>query len=295
MAKPYYFQTEDEKRMAAIRANPSGRPMLPSNYDATEVERWGKNEFGQSKIPMERYMENSRKMRPVEEVPTAGDKPASKKYQPAPGDFAYAYRDTSTPFPNAYPGLSLAQAENETIARGEDFKAYKDMGYKPESALPRWGMGTPIAQRGVKEVQKPPNPYGPGTAPTPQDIAEMEKAGTADTLKKAGTADTLDAWQSGLLAPIIDKTEPWGTALNDRPEGGRSYENFRPGGGRSFENLSRPMGMGALSQRPTSTAPGASERVAARRAIIMDPKSTEVARRFAKRIGGASNNDSWAP
>ena len=95
---------------------------------------------------------------------------------------------------------------------------------------------------------------------------------------------TLNAWQSGSLAPLIDKTDPYGTALNDRP-----------GGRRSFENLSRPMGMGALSQRPTSTASGASERVAARRAIRMNPKSTEVARRFAKGIGGARNNDSWAP
>jgi hypothetical protein len=101
---------------------------------------------------------------------------------------------------------------------------------------------------------------------------------------QSGMSSGKNAWQRNELKPLINKTDPYGTALNDRP-----------GGGRSFENLSRPMGMGALSQRPTSTAPGASERVAARRAIRMNPKSTEVARRFARGIGGARNNDSWAP
>jgi hypothetical protein len=86
------------------------------------------------------------------------------------------------------------------------------------------------------------------------------------------------------LQPLIAKTDPYGTMLNDRPGGGRTYQNF-----------SRPMGSGTLSQRPTPKAPGASERVAARRAIRMNPKSTEVAQRFARGIGGARNNDSWAP
>lgn len=126
------------------------------------------------------------------------------------------------------------------------------------------------------------------TAPTPQDIAEMEKAGTADMSPRFSPIEmrgsTLNAWQSGALAPQIAKTDPYGTALNDRPGGGRTYESF-----------SRPMGSGTLSQGPTSTAPGASERVAARRAIRMNPKSTEVAQRFARGIGGARNNDSWAP
>ena len=89
---------------------------------------------------------------------------------------------------------------------------------------------------------------------------------------------TLNAWQSGSLAPLIDKTDPYGTDLNDRP-----------GRGRSFENLSRPMGMGTLSQKPTSTASGASERVAYRRSIRMDPKSSEEDRRYARGIGGARN------
>ena len=149
-----------------------------------------------------------------------------------------------------------------------------------EDVAKTYGPGTPGAAR-VGDYSAP-------TAPTSQDIAEMEKAGTADMSPRFSPIEmrksTLNAWQSGSLAPLIDKTEPYGTDLNDRP-----------GGGRSFENLSRPMGMGTLSQRPTSTAPGASERVAARRAIRMNPKSTEVARRFARGIGGARNNDSWAP
>jgi len=93
--------------------------------------------------------------------------------------------------------------------------------------------------------------------------------------------------QRPALPPLIAKTDPFGTMLNDRPGGGRTYESpfLKP----------RPMGSGTLSQRPTSTAPGASERVAARRAIRMNPKSTEVAQRFARGIGGARNNDSWAP
>ena len=171
--------------------------------------------------------------------------------------------------------------------------------------------GTPMQQRFAsiykwqKDSQLPVDPislanyvkdeYGPGTpgaadvgdysaptAPTSQDIAEMEKAGTADMSPRFSPIEmrksTLNAWQSGSLAPLIDKTDPYGTALNDRP-----------GGRRSFENLSRPMGMGTLSQKPTSTAPGASERVAERRAIRMNPKSSEADRRWAKGIGGARN------
>ena len=84
--------------------------------------------------------------------------------------------------------------------------------------------------------------------------------------------------QRPALPPLIAKTDPYGTMLNDRPGGGRTYESF-----------SKPMGSGTLSQRPTSTASGASERVAYRRAIRMDPKSTEEDRRYARGIGGARN------
>ena len=143
-----------------------------------------------------------------------------------------------------------------------------------EDVAKKYGPNTPGAAR-VGDYSAP-------TAPTSQDIAEMEKAGTADMSPRFSPIEmrksTLNAWQSGSLAPLIDKTEPYGTALNDRP-----------GRGRSFENLSRPMGMGTLSQRPTSTASGASERVAARRAIRMNPKSSEANLRWAKGIGGARN------
>ena len=93
---------------------------------------------------------------------------------------------------------------------------------------------------------------------------------------------TLNAWQSGALESPVARKDPYATMLNDRPGGGRTYESpfLQP----------RPMGSGTLSQRPTSTASGASERVAYRRAIRMDPKSTEEDRRFARGIGGARNS-----
>jgi len=209
---------------------------------------------------------------------------APKKYQPAPGDFAYAYNDTSQPFKYSEPGKSVTRLENENAAITGVQDGFRSIGYKPENALPRWGIGTPIAQRGVGKVyDQPPSPYGPPTAPTPQDIAEMEKAGTADISPRFSPIEmrgsTLNAWQSGSLESPIAKTARWGTMLNDRPGGGRTYESF-----------SKPMGSGTLSQRPTPTAPGASERVAYRRAIRMDPKSTEEDRRFARGIGGARNS-----
>ena len=246
MAKPYYFQTEDEKQMAASRLNASGRPvqmvrpMRPASSDSRE--KWRENAGGKM-IGMDQYLENNRKMYTLENVPTVARTPSPKEQ--------ITSKDSQMAILKKYGG-------NQPI------------------------QGSAPTPQDIAEMEKAGDLYSSPTAPTSQDIAEMEKAGTADMSPRFSPIEmrksTLNAWQSGSLAPLIDKTDPYGTALNDRP-----------GGRRSFENLSRPMGMGMLPQRPTSTAPGASERVAERRAIRMNPKSSEADRRWAKGIGGARN------
>ena len=337
MAAPRYFQTEDEKRLAQSRLTIGGRPvqmvrpMLPSNYDATEVARWGKNEFGQSNIPIERYMENSRKMRTVENVPTAApeEKMSSKDILAKYGGAQTVQGSDNRPS-GVYEKGKLVESDNRSPGvydeKGERISPYRP----PVAPTSNWQQdvvkkypdigkkGTPMQQKftqlykeeqdagrtlypwtGMSIANEINSFYGPGTygaasipdyssptAPTPQDIAEMEKAGTADMSPRFSPIEmrgsTLNAWQSGSLAPLIDKTDPYGTMLNDRPGGGRTYESF-----------SRPMGSGTLSQRPTSTASGASERVAARRAVIMDPKSSEEDRRWARKIRGSTSNQSY--
>ena len=246
MGKPYYFQTEDEKQMAASRLNASGRPvqmvrpMRPASSDSRE--KWRENAGGKM-IGMDQYLENNRKMYTLENVPTVARTPSPKEQ--------ITSKDSQMAILKKYGG-------NQPI------------------------QGSAPTPQDIAEMEKAGDLYSSPTAPTSQDIAEMEKAGTADMSPRFSPIEmrksTLNAWQSGSLAPLIDKTDPYGTALNDRP-----------GGRRSFENLSRPMGMGMLPQRPTSTAPGASERVAERRAIRMNPKSSEADRRWAKGIGGARN------
>ena len=246
MAAPRYFQTEDEKQMAASRLNASGRPvqmvrpMRPASSDSRE--KWRENAGGKM-ISMDQYLENNRKMYTLENVPTVARTPSPKEQ--------ITSKDSQMAILKKYGG-------NQPI------------------------QGSAPTPQDIAEMEKAGDLYSSPTAPTSQDIAEMEKAGTADMSPRFSPIEmrksTLNAWQSGSLAPLIDKTDPYGTALSDRP-----------GRGRSFENLSRPMGMGALSQRPTSTASGASQRVAARRAVIMNPKSSEEDRRWAKGIGGARN------
>ena len=194
-------------------------------------------------IGMDQYLENNRKMYTLENVPTVARTPSPKEQ--------ITSKDSQMAILKKYGG-------NQPI------------------------QGSAPTPQDIAEMEKAGDLYSSPTAPTSQDIAEMEKAGTADMSPRFSPIEmrksTLNAWQSGSLAPLIDKTDPYGTALNDRP-----------GRGRSFENLSRPMGMGTLSQRPTSTASGASGRVAERRAIRMNPKSSEADRRWAKGIGGARN------
>ena len=325
-------QTAASRLNASGRPVQMVRPMRPASSDSRE--RWRENAGGKM-IGMDQYLENNRKMYTLENVPNAapkeqlsnkdilrkyggtqaiqaGDNRPSGVYNEKgervesddrlpgvyneKGERISPYRPPTAPIAatsnwqqditKRFPNIGKeGTPENRQFV--EDYKFDQKLGppfltpmFLAEDANEMYGPGTPGAAR-VGDYSAP-------TAPTSQDIAEMEKAGTADMSPRFSPIEmrksTLNAWQSGSLAPLIDKTDPYGTALNDRP-----------GGRRSFENLSRPMGMGTLSQRPTSTASGASERVAARRAIIMNPKSTEVARRFARGIGGARNNDSWAP
>ena len=290
---PSYFQTEDEKRLAESRLTIGGRPvqmvrpMLPSSFDATEAAKWGKNEFGQSNIPIEQYFENSRRMRTVENVPTAAPEKKLSNAEILAKYGGTASSSITVPTPKwqqdiveKYPSIGKTDTKEN--------KAFLDI-FKDVSS-----SGQPFnAMKLADDVMAGTggNTYWPPTAPTPQDIAEMEKAGTADISPRFSPIEmrgsTLNAWQSGSLESPIARKDPYATMLNDRPGGGRTYESpfLKP----------RPMGSGTLSQRPTSTASGASERVAARRAIRMNPKSTEVAQRFARGIGGARNNDSWAP
>ena len=294
MAKPYYFQTEDEKRMAAIRANPSGRPVqMAPRWSAPKEQITSKdsqmailkkyggtqpiqgsdnrpsgvfNERGERVESDNRspgVWENGKRISPYR-PPTAPIAPTSNWQQ----DIIKQYPDIGkegTPMQQKFVSISKWNKDNKVVIDPFALASYVKNEYGP---------GTPGAAM-VGDFSAP-------TGPTPQDIADMEKAGTADMSPRFSPIEmrksTLNAWQSGSLAPLIDKTEPYGTALNDRP-----------GRGRSFENLSRPMGMGMLPQRPTSTAPGASERVAERRAIRMNPKSSEADRRWAKGIGGARN------
>lgn len=85
--KPSYYETPDEKRLAAIRANPTGlpvrqvRPMLPNNFDATG----GSNKWGAPNASIPQYLENNRKMYTMGEAPSAVPAPASRWEAPGIG------------------------------------------------------------------------------------------------------------------------------------------------------------------------------------------------------------------
>jgi hypothetical protein len=266
MAKPYYFQTEDEKRMAAIRLNASGRPVqmvrpmrsmnlnaAKPNYDPllmtpAEIDEKDYNKQEQENYRIEQqYGSEQGKAKILSEF---------REYN-APDQAKMSGVLTPHNAPGSYTGPE---------AQSNAPKWQQDLTKK----YPELGIDSNQTDR-FKEKFTP----------------NMSKA-EVDELAERSTGDYSSSPQpeTPSLQPLIAKTDPYGTALNDRP-----------GRGRSFENLSRPMGMGTLSQRPTSTAPGASERVAARRAVIMNPKSSEADRRWARGIGGARNNQSssWAP
>ena len=269
MAAPRYFQTEDEKRMAAIRANPSGRPtqmarsMRSMNLNAAKPN-YDPLLMTPAEIDEKDYNKQEQEMYRIEQ-----------KYGSDKGGSGFLKRMRSE---KRLPELPPDQAQMSGILTPSNAPG-SYTGPEAQSSAPKWqqDLTKKYPELGIDSNQT--DRFKKEFDPT------MSKA-EVDELAERSTGDYSSNPQpeTPSLRPLIAKTDPYGTALNDRP-----------GRGRSFENLSRPMGMGTLSQRPTSTASGASERVAARRAIRMNPKSTEVARRFARGIGGARNNDSWAP
>ena len=264
MAAPRYFQTEDEKRMAAIRANPSGRPtqmvrpMRSMNLNAAKPN-YDPLLMTPAEIDEKDYNKREQEMYRIEQ-----------KYGSDKGGSGILKRDRSY---QGLPELPPDQAQMSGIYTPSNAPgSYTGPG--AQSSAPKWqqDLTQKYPELSVKESTENQN-FITGFNPT------MSKA-EVDELAERSVWDYSSNPQpeTPSLRPLIAKTDPYGTALNDRP-----------GGGRSFENLSRPMGMGTLSQRPTSTASGASQRVAARRAVIMDRKSSEEDRRWAKGIGGARN------
>lgn len=245
-------------------------------------------------IGMDQYLENNRKMYTLENVPTAASKPALKK--PMNLNAAKPNYDPLLMTPAEIDEKDYNKREQEMYRIEQKYGTKK--GQETEINTPHNAPGSykgpDKAQSNAPQWQQNLTEQYPklGLKGSPENnnfksefTPSMSKA-EVDELAQRSTGDYSSSPQpeTPSFQPLIAKTDPYGTMLNDRP-----------GRGRSFENLSRPMGMGTLSQRPTSTASGASERVAARRAIRMNPKSTEVAQRFARGIGGARNNESWAP
>jgi len=315
MAAPRYFQTEDEKRMAAIRANPSGRPvqmvrpMRPAGSDSRE--KWRENVPGGKMIGIDQYKENNRKMYTMENVPTA-----PQKWQPAPSTKRLAAKRNydatlMTPAEIEQKDYNKREQENYRIEQqyGSDKGQARYLSQIREQARSSF---TPDQAKmsGVLTPHNAPGSYsGEGSqsnAPQWQQnltkqypelgiegssandkfnsefTSSMSKAEVDELAERAmGNFSSRPQQDIPKLPPLIAKTDPYATMLNDRPEGGRTYE--------SPFSKPRPMGSGTLSQRPTSTASGAAERVAYRRAIRMDPKSIEEDRRWARGIGGARN------
>jgi len=284
MAAPRYFQTEDEKRMAAIRANPSGRPvqmvrpMRPAGSDSRE--KWRENVPGGKMIGIDQYKENNRKMYTMEDVPASRPKWENPEQN--------AGTNGAMSIAGRYGGATAIQSTQRSLARNLGrLSTETDAFTEPFTTSYFPAGGRPSTESDAFDTSPVPYvlPQGGPTAPTRQDIADMEKAGTADMSPRFSPIEmrgsNLNAWQSGSLESPIARKDPYATMLNDRPGGGRTYESpfLKP----------RPMGSGTLSQRPTSTASGAAERVAYRRAIRMDPKSIEEDRRWARGIGGARN------
>jgi len=182
------------------------RPMLPSSYDARES--WRENAGGKM-IGIDQYKENNRKMYTMEDVPTPAPAPTSRWQAPGIGGaMAIAGRYGGLDRPSTEADAFAPTATQQTAAQytENDMRGnYPRTAAAPRPAMPLWGPST--------EADAFADPRAPSVMPS--------------------------AWQTKSLKPMIGAAERWGTALNDRP-----------GGGRNFENLSRPMGQGSLDQRP---------------------------------------------
>jgi hypothetical protein len=319
MAKPYYFQTEDEKRMAAIRANPSGRPTQSVRpYYPTDAGPSGMEPVR----PMRAMNLNAAKpnydpllMTPaeIEEKEKSEREQESyrieQQYGSDKGGAGMIKRVRSV---TGLPELPPDQAEMSGI-------------YTPSNVIENYAG--PSTQGGVPKWQQDLTKKFPGIGVKGSTANQYFTTGFKPTMSKA-EVDELAERSVGdyssspkpdntpQLTPLIPKGTRWGTSLDDLPGGRRTPQPF-----------SQPMGMGTLSERPILTAPGSSERFAARRAIrmnskspqpnntpqptapsasqlsafrraiLMNPNSSEAARRWAQSTGGVLKNQSsnWAP
>ena len=306
------------------------RPMLPSSFDARE--KWRENAGGKM-IGMDQYLENNRKMYTMENVPTAARTPAPKeqmtnedrqmailgKYGGAqaiqdrqrsnarqlgrPSTESDAFNDPAVSSFSPSGGRLSTEADAFDTSPVKYVRPYQE-------PVPKWQQDITKKYRGIGEKGTPENeayvaeykdrmsskqPFD--TMELADDVMGRFIPNTGLNTSGAAPAPTVESRMSSgkmpeqrpSLQPLIAKTARWGTMLNDRPGGGRNYESpfLQP----------RPLGMGSLSEKARSTAPGATERAAARRAVIMDPKSSDEDRRWARKIRGSTSNQSsnWAP
>ena len=209
--QPSYFQTPDEKRMAAIRANPTNlptrqvRPMLPNNYDATG----GTNKWGAPNASIPQYLENNRKMYTMEDVPKPGGA-------------------TGSPVsPNAPDGRPLTQVRTSNGWQTSNQQTSVDIAR-------RYGGGAQAqntavyAQRGVWGAPD----TTVGTGPSQGDVMDMERAGAVGPVAQSSK----DAWQRKELKPALAR-------LSAQPNAAQRW------GGLTGE-LNRPMGQGPLDMTP---------------------------------------------
>ena len=237
--------------------------MLPNNFDATG----GRDKWGTPNASIPQYLENNRKMYTMENVPAKWSAP--KK----PTNLNAAKRN--------YDALSMTPAEiDERDYNKRDQENYRiEQQYGSDQGKARLlsqireegGSSFTPDQAKMSGVYTPHNAPGSYSGEGSQSSAPqwqqnltklypelgIEGSAANDKFKSEFTSSMSKAEVDELaqrsmgdfssspqpdtskLKPLIGAAERWGTALNDRP-----------GGGRNFENLSRPMGQGALDQRP---------------------------------------------
>lgn len=320
MGKPYYFQTEDEKRMAAIRANPSGRPTrtvsqsrLERQYSTTGAGPSGM----EPDLPMRSMNLNAAKpnydpllMTPaeIEEKEKAEREQESYRIEQQYGsDKGGAGKIKRIRSEQGLPELPPDQAEMSGIYTPSNAPgSYTGPGAQSNNSRWQQDLTKKYPELGVKGSTA--NQYfTTGYKPTMSkvEVDELAERSVGD-YSSSPKPDNIRQ-----LTPLIPKGTRWGTSLDDLPDGRRTPQPF-----------SRPMGMGALSEKAIQTDPRSSERFAARRAIqegkaqkrnvpstaprpsereiasrlsalrsaiLKNPKSTPEARRWAQSTGRAGN------
>ena len=128
------------------------------------------------------------------------DGPAPEKWKPAAGDFAYAQNDVS-----GSPGTNGRMQSNTAWSNQLHASGGGSSALTPTYNAPRWGVGTPLAQRGV-----------PGASQTAPDVAGYlaQNAAPSPEDSQPMVSPQPDAWNTGALKPMIGAKERWGTALD---------------------------------------------------------------------------------